>query len=116
MQRCQPFGVARGPGGDGTDDQSVAVFHERMVHETEFGLFAPPLTVETGVGISRGGVRLIAPLLAMEVLLTIGIVNLTTIETDSGNSSSLQCSRAQCSDCIRGGKRLKIAPPAITAS
>jgi hypothetical protein len=49
MQWREPFSVAGGTGGDGADNETVAVFQERVAHETEFGLFAPPLTIEPPV-------------------------------------------------------------------
>ena len=71
MQRGQPFGVARGEGGDGADDQAVAVLHERVAHGAELGLLARAFAVRPGVRVGRGGMRVIAVLLAAEVLLAI---------------------------------------------
>src|ERR1700722_20332625 len=69
--RRQPLGMPRGAGRDRTDDQLIAVLHQCVAHEAELGLLAAPLLIEPGVGIGGRGMRLIAALLAVKILLSV---------------------------------------------
>ncbi|MBL6079861.1 hypothetical protein JMJ56_17720 [Belnapia sp. T18] len=72
MQRDESLGVARGAGRDGADDQAVPVLRKRVTHEAELGLLARTLVAEQlDVQVGRGGMRVVAALLAPEVLLAV---------------------------------------------
>src|SRR4051812_43074868 len=51
----------------GVDEQAVAVLHQSMPHEAQLRLLTPSFAVEPGVPIGGRGMRLVRPLLAMEV-------------------------------------------------
>src|SRR3954469_9674691 len=51
----------------GVDEQAVAVLHQSMPHEAQLRLLALSLTVEPGIPIGGRGMRIVRPLLAMEV-------------------------------------------------
>src|SRR5215831_21218857 len=64
----------RCPGGQGqtrVDHQSVPVLHQNVPQIAKPGGLAWPLAVQSGIGIGGRGVRLIAALLAVKVLLAI---------------------------------------------
>src|SRR5512144_1258825 len=63
--------MAGGTGCGGTDDQAVAVLHQRMAHEAKLRLLAAPLAVEPRIGVGGRGMRVVTALRAMEVLLAV---------------------------------------------
>src|ERR1700716_52460 len=58
-------------GQRGRDDQSAAVFHQRVAHEAKLGFLAPSLAIKLRLGIRGRGVRGVAALLAVKVALAI---------------------------------------------
>ena len=70
-QRRQPLGMARRAGRQRTDDQAVAVLHQRMAEKIQPRLLARSLAVETRIGIGDRAMRVVGPALAVEVLFAI---------------------------------------------
>ena len=70
-QRRQPLGVARSACRYRADDQAVAVFHQRVAHETQPRFLAWSFAIETGIGVGGGGMRVVVPALAVEVALAV---------------------------------------------
>src|ERR1700722_3331558 len=71
MQCRQPLGMARSARRGGADNQPVAVLHQCMPHEAELRLLAGTLAIQPSIRISRGGMRVVAALLAVKVSLPI---------------------------------------------
>src|SRR5262249_55765498 len=58
QRQCgQALGIARSAGRHRTDDQPVAVLHQRVAHETQTRFFAWSFAEEPGVGVGGRGVR-----------------------------------------------------------
>ena len=58
-------------GQRGRDDQSAAVFHQRVTHEAELGFLAASLAIKLRLGIRGRGMRGVAALLAVKIALAI---------------------------------------------
>ena len=71
LQRRNPLGVPISLRQAGIDEKTVAVLHQAMAHEAEFGFLARPLAVKPGIRIGCRGMRLIRPSLAVEVRVRI---------------------------------------------
>ena len=63
--------MARGARGHRTDDQPVAVLHQRVAHEAQLRFLARSFAEQPGVGIGGRGMRVVAAPLAMEVALAV---------------------------------------------
>jgi len=58
-------------GQAGIDQKTMAVLHQSVLHEAQLRLLALAFPVEPGVRVGRRGMRLVGPLLAMEVCIRI---------------------------------------------
>ena len=70
-QRRPPLGMARGGCGHRANNQTVAVLHQRVAHETQPRLLPQSLAEQAGVGIGRRPMRVIAARLAVKIPLAI---------------------------------------------
>ena len=66
-KRRHPLGMAVGRRQAGIDQEARAVLHQAVADEAELRLLARSLAVEPGIGIGRRGMRLVRPLLPVEV-------------------------------------------------
>ena len=67
VQRRHPLGMPIGPRQACIDQQPRAVLHQAVTDEAELRLLARPLAVEPGVRIGGARMRLVRPLLPVEV-------------------------------------------------
>jgi len=51
LPRGQTLRMARGMCGNSSDDQAVAVFHQRMPHKGQFGFLAASLAIKPCIGV-----------------------------------------------------------------
>jgi hypothetical protein len=65
------LGVARSAGGHRTNNQTVAVLHQRVAHETQPYFFARPVTVEAGFGVGGQDIGVVGTPLTVEIPLTV---------------------------------------------
>ena len=50
VPRGQTLSLARGACGNSTDNQAIAILHQRMPHESQLGYLAAPLAIKPCVG------------------------------------------------------------------
>src|ERR1700722_3564339 len=67
LRRRYPLGVAVSRRQTGINQKAMAVLHQAMADEAKLGFLARSLAVEPCIGIRRRDMRLVRPLLAMEV-------------------------------------------------